>query len=415
MTIRRLSLAAGLVLAAVGCSNDDLITPPVPQYKGGPMFQRYVAMGNSITAGFQSGGINDSTQQQSYVALVAGKMGSPFYYPSLTKPGCPPPIDTVFTATGVPHRLGGGTAATCVFRAPTIPPFLTNVAVPGAEALDLLQNGPGAGTNSNALTLLMLGGRTQIQAMMAAHPTFVSVWAGNNDVLGAATSSANAGDSTLITPVATLQATYSEIVDSVGASGASAILIGVANVTAIPFFSSGATYFALKNKGVPGADTFPTAFTVSSNCAPIASGIPGARGDSVLVPFPYGGALLAAASPPNNQPRNLDCADTVAAVVVPAELRKLVTTVAAYNAFFASQATAKNWAYLDPNPTLDSLRLIPTQVAPFPNFKAACSGAPFGLAFTCDGVHPSASTHLVIARHIVQAINAKYGSAIPAP
>ena len=415
MTIRRLSLAAGLVLAAAGCSNEDLFTPAVPQYTGGAMFQRYVAMGNSITAGFQSGGINDSTQQQSYVALVAGKMGSPFYYPSLTKPGCPPPIDTVFTATGVPHRLGGGTGATCFFRAPTIPPFLTNVAVPGAEALDLLKNGPGPGTNSNALTLLMLGGRTQIQAMMAAHPTFVSVWAGNNDVLGAATSSANAGDSTLITPAATFQTTYTDIVDSVGASGAGAILIGVANVTAIPFFSSGATYFALKNKGVPGADTFPTAFTVSSNCAPIASGIPGARGDSVLVPFPYGGALLAAASPPNNQPRNLDCADTVAAVVVPAELRKLLTTVAAYNAFIAGQATAKNWAYLDPNPTLDSLRLNPTQVAPFPNFKAACSGAPFGLAFTCDGVHASASTHLIIARHVVQAINAKYGSAIPAP
>ncbi len=415
MTIRRMSLAAGLVLAAAGCSNEHVFPLAVPQYAGGAMFQRYVAMGNSITAGFQSGGINDSTQQQSYVGLVAGKMGSPFYYPSLTKPGCPPPIDTVFTATGVPHRLGGGTGATCLFRAPDIPPFLTNVAVPGAEALDLVKNGPGAGTNSNALTLLMLGGRTQIQAMMAAHPTFVSVWAGNNDVLGAATSSANAGDSTLITPVATLQATYSEIVDSVGASGASAILIGVANVTAIPFFSSGATYFALKNKLVPGADTFPTAFTVSSNCAPIASGIPGARGDSVLVPFPYGGALLAAASPPNNQPRNLDCADTVAAVVVPAELRKLLTAVAAYNAFIAGQATAKNWAYLDPNPTLDSLRLNPTQVAPFPNFKAACSGAPFGLGFTCDGVHPSASTHLIIARHVVQAINAKYGSAIPAP
>src|SRR5205823_2576185 len=285
MTIRRISLAAGLVLAAAGCNNEALVTPPVPQYAGGAMFQRYVAMGNSITAGFQSGGINDSTQKQSYVGLVADKMGSPFYYPSLTKPGCPPPIDTVFTATGVPHRLGGGTAATCFFRAPTIPPFLTNVAVPGAEALDLLKNGPGPGTNSNALTLLMLGGRTQIQAMMAAHPTFVSVWAGNNDVLGAATNSANAGDSTLITPIATFQTTYADIVDSVSASGASAILIGVANVTAIPFFSQGATYYAIRNGLVPGqpGDTFPSAdslFHVDPLCAPSAFG---GKGDSVLV------------------------------------------------------------------------------------------------------------------------------------
>ena len=413
MTIRSISLAAGLVLAAAGCNNEALVTPPVPQYAGGAMFQRYVAMGNSITAGFQSGGINDSTQKQSYVGLVADKMGSPFYYPSLTKPGCPPPIDTVFTATGVPHRLGGGTAATCFFRAPTIPPFLTNVAVPGAEALDLLKNGPGPGTNSNALTLLMLGGRTQIQAMMAAHPTFVSVWAGNNDVLGAATNSANAGDSTLITPIATFQTTYADIVDSVSASGASAILIGVANVTAIPFFSQGATYYAIRNGLVPGqpGDTFPSAdslFHVDPLCAPSAFG---GKGDSVLVPFPFGGALLGAAQAGVND--TLHCAEPQ--TVQPAELVKLLTTVAAYNAFIASQATAKNWAYLDPNTALDSLRLIPTQVAPFPNFAAACSGAPFGLAFTCDGVHPSASTHLIIARHIVQAINAKYGSAIPAP
>src|SRR5438552_16352034 len=125
MTIRRMSLAAGLVLAAAGCSNEHVFPLAVPQYAGGAMFQRYVAMGNSITAGFQSGGINDSTQQQSYVALVAGKMGSPLYYPSLTKPGCAPPIDTVFTATAGPHRLRRATGATCFFRAPSTPPILT--------------------------------------------------------------------------------------------------------------------------------------------------------------------------------------------------------------------------------------------------------------------------------------------------
>jgi len=421
MTHRRVILAAGIsvALAAAACHEDDLFSPAVPQYTGGAMFQRYVSMGNSITAGFQSAGINDSTQKQSYAALVAAAMGSPFYYPSLTNPGCPPPFDSVFTASGVPHRLGGATETTCFFRSAALPLYLSNVAVPGAKALDLLQNGPGAGTNSNALTQLILGGRTQIQAMMAAHPTFVSVSAGYNDVLGAATNPANGGDSTLITPAATVQSEYSEIADSVAATGASAILIGVANVTGTPFFSQGATYWAIKNGLVPGA-AFPATFTVSNNCAPISSGIPGARGDSVLVPFPYGGALLAAASPPNNQARNLDCADAVAAVVVPAELRKLVAAVLAYNVAESTLAVRRGWAWFNPNPTLDSLRAIPTQVAPFPAFTNAqgqpnpCSANPFGLAFSCDAVHPSAATHRILARHLVLAINAKYGSAIPA-
>src|SRR6266487_3091368 len=112
MTIRRMSLAAGLVLAAAGCSNEHLFPPAVPQYAGGAMFQRYVAMGNSLTAGFQSGGINDSTQGQSYAVLLAAAMGGDhFYYPSLNAPGCPPPYTNVFTGA----RVGGGTGATCLF------------------------------------------------------------------------------------------------------------------------------------------------------------------------------------------------------------------------------------------------------------------------------------------------------------
>jgi lysophospholipase L1-like esterase len=410
MTQRRVLFAAGLgcLLLVAACQNDVLNSPGVPPYTGGAMFQRYVAMGNSITAGFQSGGINDSTQRRSYAVLVAGVMrGDRFYYPSLTNPGCPPPFTNVFTQTRII-----GTATTCFFRNPALPPYVSNVAVPGAEALDLLQNGPGAGTNSNALTQLFLGGRSQIQAMVAAQPTFVSVWAGNNDVLGAATNGTNGGDSTLITPIATVQTEYTQIADAVQRTGADALLIGVANVTALPFFSQGATYWAIKNQ--PGSP-FPATFTVSNNCAPIVTGIPGARGDSVLVPFPYGGALLGAASPPFNQPRNLDCADTVAAIIVPAELRKLVGAVLAYNVADSTIAMQRGWAWLNPNPTLDSLRAIPTQVAPFPAFGSACSANPFGLAFSCDGVHPSSASHVIIARHVVQAINGKYGSAIPTP
>jgi len=324
--------------------------------------------------------------------------GSPFYYPSLALPGCPPPYTNVFTGA----RLAGGTSTTCAFRTST-PPYISNVAVPSAQVFDIQHNGPGAGTNSNALTQLILGGRTQYQAALAARPTFVSIWIGNNDVLFSVLSPTNAGDSTLITPPATFQLRYSEMVDSLKEAGVNyGIIIGVANVTSIPYVSYGQAYLAAKLAGV-----LPPAFSVGANCAPSGSG---GKGDSVLVPFPFGGALINAAA--GGTPTTLTCLEPQ--TVQPAELRKIVSTVNQYNNFLIALAAQHAWAYLDPNPTLDSLRAIPTQFAQFPSFGAPCSASPFGLAFSCDGFHPSASSHRLIAQHIVRAINASYISAIPA-
>ena len=73
--IRTLRFSAALlgVLLVAACQNDQLnrafANTPVD-----PLFARYVSMGNSITAGFQSGGINDSTQQQSYAVVLAKAM-----------------------------------------------------------------------------------------------------------------------------------------------------------------------------------------------------------------------------------------------------------------------------------------------------------------------------------------------------
>src|SRR5207249_8476488 len=119
MTHRRVILAAGIsvALAAAACHEDDLISPPIPPYTGGAMFQRYVSMGNSITAGFQSGGIDSVTQLQSYAALVAGAMRTSYYYPGLNWPGCPPLFTNIFTGARV-------ASIPCGFRSPNIPPFL---------------------------------------------------------------------------------------------------------------------------------------------------------------------------------------------------------------------------------------------------------------------------------------------------
>src|SRR6266566_9768111 len=290
-TTRFAAAVLGFALVATACNNDQL-NRPFASTPVDPLFARYVSMGNSITAGFQSGGINDSTQQQSYAVLLARAMRSPFFSPLLGKPGCPPPYTNVFTGAryAVPGQPFPSTATTCALRKipNPPPPYVSNTAVPGAWVIDIYNNA--AGAHPNTLTQFILGGLTQVQMMERAHPTFVTVWIGNNDVLTAATSSTNAGDSTLITPIATFQTNYGAMLDSISAVGPQGVvLIGVANVTAIPFFSLGRTYWAIKNGLVPGA-AFPAAFTVSSNCAPIATGIPGARGDSVLVPFPYGAA-----------------------------------------------------------------------------------------------------------------------------
>src|SRR2546427_11775708 len=53
----------GLVLTAAACNNDQL-NRPFANTPVDALFDRYVSMGNSITAGFQSAGNLDQTQRQ---------------------------------------------------------------------------------------------------------------------------------------------------------------------------------------------------------------------------------------------------------------------------------------------------------------------------------------------------------------
>jgi len=417
----RLSAAVLGVLFAVTACNDEKLNRPFSATPVDALFNRYVSMGNSITAGFQSGGINDSTQSQSYAVLLARAMHAPFFTPLMNKPGCPPPYTNVFTQT----RLGGGAAPPCALRKTQAipPPFISNTAVPGARVNDVYEN---VAPTANQLTQFFLGGLTQVQMARRAAPTFLSVWIGNNDVLGAATSSANAGDTTLITPIPVFQARSDSLIDSVyvGMSPSGGILVGVANVTRIPYFSRGSTYFAIKAGLVPNA-AFPPNFVVAANCAP-------PRGDSVLVPFPYGLPKIDSAAAIPAGTFTLDC--SVPQVVVPEELVRLVGAVTAYNAKISGVATAQGWAYLDPNPVFDSIALAGS-IPAFPFAKRfdtgainSCAGAPakttpptapatpppFGLMFSCDGVHPTAAAHRLIAQHIRTAVNTAYTTAIPA-
>jgi len=397
----------GLLLGVIACHNDELFRPVTIQPVN-PLFTRYVSLGNSITAGYQSAGINDSTQVQSYANLLAGRMQTPFFMPLMNRPGCAPPIDTLFRASGTPHRVGGGTATTCALRKtqPVPPPYINDVAVPGAEVRDGTSNLDTA-SNPNALTTFFLGGMTQTQMMDVVNPTFVTVWLGNNDVLGAATYAADAGDTTKITDSTLFANRYKAVLDSIDATPASGkgVLIGVANVTLIPFFSQGQVYFAIKNTP---PSPFPTNFQVGANCAP--RGL-GGNGDSVLVPFQFGLGLigLARANPGNTY--TLAC--TEAQTVQPRELFLLARTVVQYNQTIQAQATARGYAYFDPNALFTALPA--GSIPPFPTTTgAAAVTAPFGNYFSRDGVHPTALSHKLIANALIAKINTKYGTQLTA-
>jgi hypothetical protein len=423
MKLRHLAAAAlGLALPLLsGCRSDEALNSPDLSNNGG-LLERYVSMGNSITAGFQSAGINDSTQMQSYAVLFAQQAGAPFFVPLLNKAGCPPPF--TINTTNPPTRLGGGSGTDCSLRSSSSLPYVSNVAVPGVTSFGVASNtSPFGGTNP--LTQFILGGRTQIQAMMAAQPTFVSVWVGNNDVLGALTNNSNPGDPALITPVSAFEGNYGPILDSIERIGAKAVLLGVEDVASIPFATSGAVYWCLKTGLCPGvpAGGFPAQFSVSVNCAPKAA-VPTSNGDSVLVPWTVGVPKLAAAQA--GAPTTLDCS-VDNEVALPSEFQAMRLAVAGYNAFISSQAQSRGWAFVDITAALLAAKgetPAPGQqpkIAVFPCLPGGpCGGTVnatpnvlFGQYFSLDGVHPSAAAHRVITNLVIDAVNEKYGTTIP--
>lgn len=407
MTINRLAASLVLTLALAACHSDESLKPSTVI---DPTFQRYVSMGNSITAGFQSAGINDSTQQRSYAVLLSKAMGTHYVYPSLALLGCPPPfINNVFKV-----RVGGDTSSTtCGLRNPgTEAP--NNVAVPGARAEEMLTNFGVPVSTTNTLTSLFLGGHTQIEAMQALQPTFVSAWIGNNDVLGSLTDLSNPGNPALVTPSPIFNQEVDSIADAIAATKAKAILIGVADVAAIPYGSKATNYFCLAAATAGGcgpAPALPPNFHVAPNCAP---GALGGLGDTTLVPWPVGVTLVLRAAQGVND--TLDCSIDQA-VVTGDELANLHSAVVAFNTKLAAVADAHGWAFLNPNPTLLAARADPSLVSPFPIIPARPDSFPvrFGTLFTLDGVHPSAAAHRIIADSVAATINRTYNTSIPVP
>jgi hypothetical protein len=427
MTRKHWIAPLALVAALAACVTDETLEPPTDSADlEDARFARYVAFGNSITAGFQSGGINDSVQVLSYATLLADQMGTEFNMPLLNRPGCPPPLLNIFTQTlvGNPGPLG------CALRNPDVPEHLNNVAVPGAGVLDVTDP-LGTGNFSNTLTQIIGGGRSQVDNAAEVLPTFVTVWIGNNDALGAALNSANPGNPALVTPPATFAARYAAMIDSLTGYGTieGGVLIGAVQAGLAPFFTQGRVWkgFELQFDAL----TAPLNVLDVSNACLAFTALSATDTAWTAVPFTVGGPALAEANakadsvqggtlPPGNvEPVVITCADDKA--ILANEMANLFSSVAQYNAAIEAAAEELDWIFVDPNDLLAALIVTPGAIRPFPAFPGLpgvsaddSQNAPFGTALSRDGIHPSTSTHGLVTNVLIQAINAKYGTSIPA-
>jgi len=391
-------VATGALVALAACSdNTKLLGPSTPI--GGDIFKSYVALGNSITAGFQSNGIMDSTQRQSYARLLAIQMGTQYHYAALAGRGCTPPIVNGLTGA----LFANAPAGTCDLRTTTsVTDILNNVAVPGARVLDPTSPSTVA---SNALTTFILGGKTQVQKALDASPTFVSIWIGNNDVLQPALSG-------LVQPIVSTQTQFQTSYDLMiqqllaGAPNLKGILIGVAMVQYLPTVSSGA--FVFSSVAAQGAINAATGKTVVIDAS--------CNGSTSLLNIPQ----LILAIRAGTHPQVIACDKGIfpapvgdVFVLDAAEQVTLIAAITGYNDYIKTKAAAIGFAYYDPNVLFAASRASGA-IPPFPNFASAT--ATFGALITLDGVHPSAATHKLIANELIGVINTQYGTSLkPVP
>ena len=402
---RRLPLL-GAALAIAACTDPVAPPPPSPPVPtptrsvsaavtAQEMFARFVALGTSNSQGVQSAGVFAGGQLAAWPAALARRVGMPFSLPLLQDPGCGPPLLPPLIADIVLVGAFGDDLVTAVMNtcAPlrsgvTLP--ANSVAISGAKVRDALRSTPETETARNARKGMLYSrvlppGHTQVTAMLAQNPTFVSVELAANEVLPASTGRVEA-----MTPYADWERDYDAVLAAVQSTGARGVLVGLPNNAAqFPsirrareFFNEWPTLLAL-------------GITVSVNCY--------FSSNHVFIP----GYLLTLVS---RAPTTATCANVPGAVdyvLTSGDIATINARMAQMNARMQAKASENGYAFF----SLDALYGLPKPSLNLVNILL--SSAPFGPNISLDGVHPSSAGQAILANAAVQAINAKYGVGIP--
>jgi lysophospholipase L1-like esterase len=404
-------------------------------------FDKYVALGDSLTAGAESNCLVQRNQVNSFPAVLARSMGiQDFEQPLVQEIGLTNPlvgIPCLYVTFTPPATLGVAPASQ--MGSPLnlqLPRPYDNLGVPFATAADLtqLRHADLSGTpvqQAAALVLRNLPGSPfdgmnavdEANVLFATNPgaQLLTLWIGNYDVLGAATSGVVV-DGVTVTPLASFAASYQAILDAIP-TNVTIARATIPDVTAIPFTRTippvlvdpttrqpvviGGNLVPLLG---PGDDAFPcTPVPPDQGCA-LPPGtlvnLPASAllGQGVGIPVAAGGTGL-----PLPHGRFVPPGTVVPGVILyPDDVALLQERVTQYNDFIAGA---------DDGPLVDLHGFFADIVAHGYEIGGITLTASFltGGVFSYDGVHPSSAGYALIADQFVQAINAQAGTDIPRP
>ncbi|MBM7418029.1 MULTISPECIES: G-D-S-L family lipolytic protein [Chryseobacterium] len=458
------TIAVSALFFTVSCNTDfDTDVEDIVVTKGEADFSKFISLGNSLTSGYRDGTLYSGGQAESFPSMIAGQMklvgGGEFKQPLMPNnvggftnlPGFPGKLElkmvngALSPVANAPEAALDNVAAGGPYQ---------NMGVPGAKVAHLLAPGYG---NAAGLSLglanpyfVRFASSTTASVVgdaLAQNPTFVSLWIGNNDVLGYATTG---GDGTNpITPVdgaagVGFNSTYTALINTVFPTGTTrkGVVANIPNVTSVPFFTR-VPAMPLTNLTDTQVSQLNTAYaTYNAGLAQAKSlgAINDAEYQKRLIKFTAGavanGAVISdkdlTTVPGLPKYRQTTAKDyillTASAVLTPqagggtsvpledklvlteAEAAKVLTATTAYNTTIRSLADSKGLAFVDMNAKMIEL-----------NSKSGISWngvrytATFvtGGTFSLDGVHLTGRGYAVVANEFIKSINKKYRSTLP--
>jgi len=478
MKINNIWLVALVFIGLTACDSEehllaypleeaDTSQTPVGNFTSGTAdFSSFVALGNSLTAGYSDGALFAKGQEVSFPNILAQRFalagGGPFTQPLMSDDvgglligGAPlygPRL--IFDAVNQSPIPASGSPSTDITNVNPGP--YNNMGVPGAKSYHLLAPGYGdagnlpSAANPYFVRMASDANASVLDDAMGLNPTFFSLWIGNNDVLGYATSG---GDGTNpITGQALFDGAMDALVATLTSNDANGIISNIPSVTDAPFFTTvphnpipldeatagflnSAAAYGAYNAGLLQVEglgfitpderaartvTFAAgagnavviideSLTDLTGINPALVNMRQATADDLII-LPASSFIGTEAVPGNPATVNgvaIPLADKW--VLIPSEQTEISDATTAFNQKIGDLATQFDLALFDVNTFFNEVATSGFQAG------SAFMTADYvtGGTFSLDGVHPSPRGYAVVANQMIDIINTKYGATIP--